>query len=375
MRDPLGQLRLRFSGLNLRNRTPHGQVYAGTDFTGAAVTVAVLAEDAANDPEVLAAFRTAVRRYESVDAANVHSVDVHSSPPWVALREVAGQPGAGQFLDAVANPAIMDPPPPPAVPTAPAPGRVPDPGRSAGPLVWNVHVQTRQPRQAKAAASAPVFVVVALMVVSAMGAVGFFLLGPHENSPSALVEAPAAAAPSAPATTGPPVTSLLRDVPPVSLIGPVWQPGDDTYTMALPGWPFAFRTPTSWSCSLGVYEPIPEASAWQCLDASDPDNGQRVNVILWECPTTCTSEEQAAMVEAWLDEPDRAVAADATPTWYVETERNIRDRYAIDLSHFVSDPAEPDGPLRWHVGVYLESPPDTSDAPLKVLNDIITQTS
>lgn len=381
MHDPLGQLRLRFAGLALRTDSPQGQVYAGGDFTGADVTVAVLAEEIAADPDRKRAFGAAVRRLESEDPAIVHSVDLYATRPWAAIRTAPGQPGAEVLLEAVdlSPPSASDPraggPEQSVFQAGPADFAT---GPTAAPAT---HSATR-PAAAQPNRTANTAVVAAVAVLVMVGGAVFYLFndlssdqtGQSAPPPPAATAAPAAA-PSATATADDLATSMLRDVAPVSVVGPVWQPGDDTYTMAFPGWPFAFRAPATWQCVLGVYEPIPDAPAWQCVDTEPAGDGQRVNVILWECPTTCTNAEQAAMVEVWLDEPDLAQPAGSGRTVYVETERNVRDRYSIDLSHFAPDPADPDGPLRWHVGVYLESPFETRDAPLKILNDIVTQSS
>jgi hypothetical protein len=377
MHDPLGQLRLRFAGLELRTEGPQGQVYAGRDFTGADVTVAVLADEAAADPDRKRAFGAAVRQRESEDPAAMHSVDLYASRPWAAVRSMPGRPGAEALLAAVHTPAggfeSQDPQPSVFQPAA-QPAFQPAAQPAAQPAVQPA---TRPATAGQQQAGRPVVAATAAILVLVGGA-AFYLLG---NSGDDGTGRPAPAAPTTPAVADPtsaagdPATSALRDVEPVSVIGPVWEPGDDTYTMAFPGWPFAFRTPSTWQCVMGVFEPIPEALAWQCVDTDQAGDGQRVNVMLWECPTTCTDAEQEDMIEAWLDEPDLAVPAGTDRTVYVETQRNARDRYSVDLSHFAPDPADANGPLRWHVGVYIESPFETRDATLKILNDIITQSS
>ena len=49
-----------------------------------------------------------------------------------------------------------------------------------------------------------------------------------------------------------------------------------------------------------------------------------------------------------------------------------RDTYSVDFSHFFA--AMPGEPLSWQVGVYVESPPETRDEVLKILNEIRSQT-
>jgi hypothetical protein len=163
----------------------------------------------------------------------------------------------------------------------------------------------------------------------------------------------------------------LRRTPPVRVVGPSFGAGERTYTMAFPGWPFAFRTPPDWGCLAGSLD-LPGSRAWVCVDEKNPGSQQRVNVMLRPCPTTCTPAEQREMVDAWLDEPDQAVAGPDDRTTYVERESNLRGLYEVDLSRFFADPTG--GPLRWQVGVYVESPAQTRAQVQKVLNDIATQT-
>jgi hypothetical protein len=117
---------------------------------------------------------------------------------------------------------------------------------------------------------------------------------------------------------------------------------------------------------------LPGARAWVCVDEQNVGAGQRVNVMLRPCPTTCTPAERREMDRAWFDEPARALPGDDDRTSYVETQRNARDRYSLDLSRFFAVRAGQ--PLRWQVGVYAESPPETRGQVQKILNDIVTQT-
>src|SRR5690606_17414231 len=219
--------------------------------------------------------------------------------------------------------------------------------------------------------------VVVLAVAAVATVVGVQLYQDGQGEAGDQVAPPAAPPPPPPQpTSGPgqapspfPGEPELRDVEAISVLGPVWEDGEETYTMSFPGWPFAFRTPPGWGCLAGSYDPIPEAPAWFCIDESNPDNEQRVNVMLWECPTTCTADEQQAMIEAWLDDPDDAVRPDDLPVAYVEYEENPRGHYAIDLSFF----GGAGGETRWHVGVYAEAPTETRDVVLKILNDILSQ--
>jgi hypothetical protein len=161
----------------------------------------------------------------------------------------------------------------------------------------------------------------------------------------------------------------LREIDPVTVIGPSFAAGEDTYTMRFDGWPFAFRTPRSWGC-LGAKTELPNAKAWVCVDEGHSGDRQRVNVVLRPCPTTCTAAEQVQMNRAWLDEPEKAQVL-RQRTYYVETPNNSKGLYGVDSSHFFS--GTEDRVLHWQVGVFAESPMDTRDEVLKILNDIVTQ--
>ena len=91
--------------------------------------------------------------------------------------------------------------------------------------------------------------------------------------------------------------------------------------------------------------------------------------MLRQCPSTCIDREQQQMNKDWLEEPERAKVKDGR-TYYVETLSNADGLYAIDLSHFFGAPGQS---MRWQVGVYVESPGDTRDEVLKIMNDIVTQ--
>ncbi|WP_157106195.1 hypothetical protein [Nocardia sienata] len=225
--------------------------------------------------------------------------------------------------------------------------------------------------------------VVVLVLVGVVGLVALQSRGSAENSAAAM-STPAsgsnspsasAAATSTTATTsespsaGTPV--LREGLSPVAILGPTWQAGEQTYTMAFQGWPFAFRAPGSWGCMKGSIDRIPDAQAWGCVDESDPGAGQKINLILRKCPTTCDAAAQAAMNAVWFDNPAGAEHVDDR-TAYVETASNEEGKFAVDFSRFFA--AEPGGEPVWQVGVYLESPPATKDVVLKTLNDVATQT-
>jgi hypothetical protein len=405
--DPLDQLRQHYSGLWLREERASGQVYVGRDVTGAEATIVVLSEQSATDPGLRNLFADVVWRHSvgsEPGQASVYAADLHAARPWAATRGAAGQPGAEQLLTEFGGMApppaspSMSPPMPPSVspsmpppmspsmgspqpfgPPSPAgPGFGPPPGAPGG----------YPPPAAPPARSGPPWPLIGIlggalvvMLIAVGTVVGIQVLG--DNDDQTLPTAP----PPPPQTGGPteepnptegPSASPdpgggggepeLRDAELVSVIGPNFSPNEDTFTMSFPGWPFAFRAPGHWNCLKGDFDPIPEAEVWGCNGAAEE---QRANVLLWECPTTCTENEQADMLEDWLDDPDDARQAGSTPTYYVEYERNANDKYGVDLGHFFG--AEQAGEPRWMVGVYVESPPDTKDTVLKILNDIVSQ--
>jgi hypothetical protein len=178
--------------------------------------------------------------------------------------------------------------------------------------------------------------------------------------------------PGASATPGTPQPDssekpLLRQVNPVTVLGPSFATGDDTYTMAFRGWPFAFRTPGSWGCIAGEADKFPGAKIWRCVDERNRVPGQRVDLVLRECTEGCTAKRQEQMRTEWFDDPGKAVAAGGR-THYVEYPRNDKGLYAVDASHVFAG-----GGRQWHLGVYLASPPENKDTVLKIFNDIVTQ--
>ncbi|GGL04221.1 hypothetical protein [Nocardia jinanensis] len=229
-------------------------------------------------------------------------------------------------------------------------------------------------------------VLVTVVVLVLVGVIGLVVLqsrGSEENTaagtssevtdsarPSASTTATSTTATtSALPSSGEPV--LREGVAPVAVLGPTWQAGESTYTMAFQGWPFAFRAPGSWGCMKGSIEKIPDAQAWGCVDESNSAAGQRVNLILRKCPATCDAATRTQFNADWFDQPDQARAFDDR-TSYVEAAVNDEGRYSVDFSRFFA--AEPGGEPVWQVGVFVESPAAGKDVVLKTLNDVATQT-
>ncbi len=200
------------------------------------------------------------------------------------------------------------------------------------------------------------------------------------TSPSPAVKQPSASptpdqSPASSPTPAPTQASstpkLKTGVPTVRVIGPSFAAGEDTYTMRFQGWPFAFRVPPTFEC-FGGKAPLPDSKAWACIDGENPSGKQRISIMLRPCPTTCTASEQQTMTTAWFDAPGtKPVRKDAT-TSYLEDSSNERGLYGFDMSHFFGD--SPGGPLRWQVGIYVESPTATKASMHKVINEVRTQT-
>jgi hypothetical protein len=112
MDDPLGQLRLRFAGLRLVREDQRAQVYAGRDFSGYEVTVAVLAGPAA-DAGTRRAFTEAAGRLAAGVGPSVQS-DLHAPRPWLAVRSPAGPARVARLVAELAGSA----PPAQSAPTA-----------------------------------------------------------------------------------------------------------------------------------------------------------------------------------------------------------------------------------------------------------------
>ena len=168
----------------------------------------------------------------------------------------------------------------------------------------------------------------------------------------------------------------LKSVPPRSAVGPTWRPEDRTYTMDLPGWPFAFRAPATWGCVIGrpegSPEPPPGSESWSCSDDNNPRNGQRAAIMLRACQTNCGPAERTTRNADWFKEsaPGRPVLDDRT--WIVDRPTDAAGKRTVTLSRFFAEQASQ--PLYWQVGVRVESPPETIEPLLKMLNDIVTQT-
>lgn len=353
----------RFSGLSLVAQSPVAELYTGTDASGVPVSVAVLREQAAADPAVHGAFAAAVSRNSYAQQPGdiaVHAAELSAPRPWAATYRRPGKVGAERLLAGLPGGPIV-----PVVPVAyPAAG----------------------PERGSASSGHRVALIAGGVVLLLAAAVGVFFLGGSlaDREPVARpTTAPSRTGTAAPPPVAPPsdpspsasgtprpVKPSLRDADPVTVVGPAFAAGEATFAMRFDGWPFAFRTPRTWRCVSGNAKKIPEAKAWVCNDRAPSGDRQKVNIILRQCPTTCTAAEQVTMNRDWLDEPERAEVL-RQRTYYVQTAKNSRGLYAVDSSHFFGGTG--DRALRWQVGVFVESPTRTRNEVLKILNDVVTQ--
>ncbi|WP_327147564.1 hypothetical protein [Nocardia sp. NBC_01329] len=229
-------------------------------------------------------------------------------------------------------------------------------------------------------------VLVTVVVLVLVGVIGLVVLqsrGSAENTASATSSAvtdsaqssePASATSTTATTSALPSSDepVLREgLAPVAVLGPTWQAGESTYTMAFKGWPFAFRAPGSWGCMKGSIENIPDAQAWGCVDEGNSAAGQRVNLAIRKCPATCDAATRVGFDADWFTEPDKARTFDDR-TSYVETAVNDKGKYSVEFSRYFA--ADPGGEPVWQVGVFVESPTAAKDTVLKTLNDVATQT-
>ncbi|MFI5932024.1 hypothetical protein [Actinoplanes sp. NPDC051494] len=235
------------------------------------------------------------------------------------------------------------------------------------------------------AASIALMVGSLLLVCCVTGLLGFAVLSDSgtRDDPYTLPTFTPYSAPARPSTPAPDTASpsaagtepTLRSTPARTLVGPSYAAGADTFTMALDGYPFAFRVPPTWGCLPGKIS-IPDAKAWVCIDegnpfdsnAPQPDRTQRLQIMLRPCAAPCAQSDRDQLSKEWFNVTTKAKTVDGY-TSYIETPRDNRGRYTLDMSHFT--PA--DGTPAWQVGVGAYSAPETKAVIQKIFNDILTQ--
>jgi hypothetical protein len=384
-----------YTRLQLLEQTAAAQVFSGVDVVGAPVTLIALTPAGAADPAVRGPFEQAVNA--SIYGAGqgpveVHAADLTAPRPWAATAwSQSGRPGAPALLST-----LPDPSPVTGYLSSGGPTTTWGQPASASPYQVTSPPAWSPPEPPPAAAPGTsrgvilaVVVAVAAVLVLGGGGVALVLNAKHGSDQTSPVAGPttptgvdrtlAGPTTTAPDTAAPsPITSTdstkpsLRQVPERSVVGPTFGPTEETFTMAFEGWPFAFRTPKSWGCMKGNISNIPDAKAWVCIDEQHPEKKQKANVMFRVCPTTCTPAERDTMNKAWFDEPAKARQGGDDRTFLVETQRNTDGFYTVDFSRFFGP--QPGQPLKWQVGVFVKSPPESAGDVQKILNDVFSQT-
>jgi hypothetical protein len=193
---------------------------------------------------------------------------------------------------------------------------------------------------------------------------------PSPSSASASPDtSPSAAAVPAPTWLTSRAEPKLHDVVVKPVLGPAFEARDPTYTAAFPGWPFAFRVPPSWGCVNGqTLATARDAYRKVCIDEGDPGNKQAVVVALQRCVSGCTDAKLRGTALSWLGSGWPVLAR--AQTWYVETPKNTEGFYVLDLATVFQANGR-----HYIVAVYARAFPDDRDVVLKVVNDIVAQTS
>lgn len=334
-----------FAGLWTVRRDGPLEVFEAVDDHGGTITVVALLPQAARNPRQRAAFAEAVRYARGAAGADAPvTADTAAARPWAASRP--GRIGVERVLAWYA--------------VAPSPAW-PPPAGLGGP-----------PHPAARRSVAPVLFALAAAVAALIG-LGALIVAAAWDAPSAGPPPPSVPPTglSAPPTSAPSPLPTLRDVPLVAVVGPGFDSNDDTYTMAFPGYPFAFRVSGSWGCIRATMDGIPDANAWACIDEQNPDSGQRLELLIRPCPAGCGPAQQDQLDRAWFDDPEEAMTFDAT-TRLVEVEENDEGRYTASMTHEFA--VAPGGPLVWQVAAHVESPPETREDVQKILTDIRSQT-
>jgi hypothetical protein len=381
--DPGAPPPVPYTRLQVLQQTWAAQVYAGVDAAGTPVMVIALTPAGLADPAVRRAFDDAVNAsvYGLAGPLEVHAADLTALRPWAATAQSqSGRPGVAALLSMLPEPAPVSEYPSSggAASGGPSSGGAASGGPSSGgATAWNPAASPPPYATPSGTSAGTIPAIVAAVVAVLVLCGGAFALVVVVKRSS---DRPTAAAPgTAPGTGAPSASTLpdptkpsLRSVPARSVVGPTFRPDEETYTMAFGGWPFAFRTPKTWGCLKGNISSIPDANAWVCIDEQHPEKKQKANVMFRACPTTCTPAERRTMNNAWFDEPAKARRGGDDRTSFVETLRNSEGFYTVDFSRFFGP--QPGQPLKWQVGVFVKSPPETAGDVQKILNDIYSQT-
>jgi hypothetical protein len=422
--DPGAPPQVPYDQLTLVQQTRAAQVFTGVDAAGECATIIALTPAGQADPVVRGTFEQAIGAglFGRTGPVEVHAGDLTAARPWAATSSAhtgpTGRPGVAALLSTLPEPGPAGAQHPFAAAAGVGVGVRGSAGPSAAwnPAAWNPATPyapgppyqaatpprpwQRPPTQVPTTPSQPLdrfllAISAAVIVVVVLGGVAITVImnaarsGPNRRpaaaaastapgagwtlpspSPSPSATPPTTWAPSPPlGATGP--GPRLRQVPARRVVGVTFGPADRTFTMAFDGWPLAFRVPQTWGCIGGSAPTLPDAKAWVCVDEQNPGSRQRVSVMLRPCPASCTLVQRQTMDNAWFDEPANARRRADERTSFVETRRDAAGFYTVALSRFT--PAA-DQPLKWQVGVFVKSPPQTAGAVQKILNDIYSQT-
>ena len=227
-------------------------------------------------------------------------------------------------------------------------------------------------------AVAIVSVVAAVLVLCGAGVFAVWALARTSSAPAARPVVAPGTSPAhvsglggttstAPSTGADPGKPALRSVAARTVAGPSWAAGDDTYTMAFTGWPFAFRTPRTWGCLAGKDDTDPQAKGWVCLDEKNTGARQRLIVVYRPCPGACGTDQRKTMIDGWFDtDVTLATGKPDARTGFHEgtTPGGLYQLVAATVT--TGDP-------KLIVAVKATSPKATRGTVQKVVNDVITQ--
>jgi hypothetical protein len=356
-----------FRDPRLLSRTTRADLWAATDVAGNVVHIVQLSPAAAADPDARAVLGAAAAGTQQAPGGGpmpIYGADLAAAQPWVAA--VAHGPGAP--IDVLIGMLSQDRTtalPPWAPPVLPGPrkgiGRAGIAGIVVAALVllggagWGITTALAGGAPMPAPTGTPV---------------------PSGTQPSGTQPSgtqPSGTQPSGVAVGGRPV--LKAGPVPVVVAGATFAAGEATYTMALHGWPFAFRTPPSWGCMPGRAgaDQLPGAESYNCIDEkAAPAPGRAAVTLAWRaCPDGCAAPARAEGLAQWFGKrrpkagPDDRTHADETATKDGE--------YVLSACRYFGDTAG--GAPNQLVCVFASARPDLKPTVQKIVNEVLTQAS
>jgi hypothetical protein len=389
-----------FSGVWTVHRASMVELLTGFDRSGRPVTIVALSPEAGADPRWCAEFADLVARDGTAVGpmdSTIHESDLYGPRPWAASYPEPGRRGAERLLTYLPGAVPEGTDPSALLPTSGVISAMQaGPSVADGPFApqtsgapYPQQYQQQPPSTPRYATPPPpsksggkgglvvALLAVGLAVVFLLGCGGFGIykaMSSDEKKPVADQTSSATPTPTEDNTAATPTPDAtpsseptLKSGPAVSVVGPVWNAGDRTYTMAFRGSPFAFRAPGNFGC-LKASNPPPGGSAWVCVAESAGPKG-RIAVIYRPCPTTCSRAEQAKLDQDWLDAPVQYKPKDSATRYH---EKTAAGKYELTFSHYFGD--TPGGAMKYQVAAFASS--TTADAPVmqKTINDIRTET-